>query len=116
MEDKIKPRFIESLQRNNDQIREDRAKIIGADFELIYRRRVEDIEMFYVTRSYATRHGSGAYVFPTKKNLVITCLDQIEEKFKVEDLDVKFDAVYGSYSLYSKDFKPFFNFKRNKQA
>ncbi len=45
MEDELKPRFIESLQRNNDQIREDRARIIGADSELIYRRRVEDIEL-----------------------------------------------------------------------
>ncbi|WP_435524531.1 hypothetical protein [Chryseobacterium indoltheticum] len=31
--------------RNNDQIREDRARIIGEDAELIYRRRVEDIEL-----------------------------------------------------------------------
>lgn len=45
MKDELKPRFIESLQRNNDQIREDRAKIIGADSELIYRRRVEDIQL-----------------------------------------------------------------------
>ncbi|HBV17861.1 hypothetical protein [Chryseobacterium carnipullorum] len=43
MEDDLKPRFIQSLQRNNDQIREDRARTIGADSELIYRRRVEDI-------------------------------------------------------------------------
>lgn len=45
MEAELKPRFIESLQRNNDQIREDRARIIGADSELIYRRRIEDIEL-----------------------------------------------------------------------
>jgi hypothetical protein len=45
MEENLKPRFIESLQRNNDQIREDRARIIGEDAELIYRRRVEDIEL-----------------------------------------------------------------------
>lgn len=45
MEDELKPRFIGLLQRNNDQIREDRAQIIGADSELIYRRRVEDIEL-----------------------------------------------------------------------
>jgi len=45
MEEELKPRFIESLQRNNDQIREDRARTIGADSELIYRRRVEDIEL-----------------------------------------------------------------------
>ncbi len=45
MSDDLKPRFIESLRRNNDQIREDRAKTIGEDSELIYRRRVEDIEL-----------------------------------------------------------------------
>ncbi len=45
MEEDLKPRFIESLQRNNDQIREDRARIIGEDAELMYRRRVEDIEL-----------------------------------------------------------------------
>ncbi|THV56637.1 adenylosuccinate synthetase [Chryseobacterium candidae] len=123
--------------------------------------KIEDIEMYYVTRSYATRHGNGwminekemnlrnneeetctfnefqkelrtgeidyrllnyalkldgAYVFPVKKNLVITCLDQVDEQFKLENLDVKFDAVYGSYSPYSKDFKPFFNFKRSNQT
>ena len=45
MEENLTPRFIESLQRNNDQIGEDRARIIGEDAELIYRRRVEDIEL-----------------------------------------------------------------------
>lgn len=45
MEEDLKPRFIKSLQRNNDQIREDRARTIGEDSELIYRRRVEDIEL-----------------------------------------------------------------------
>ena len=45
MEEDLKPRFIESLHRNNDQIREDRAQTIGEDSELIYRRRVEDIEL-----------------------------------------------------------------------
>ena len=106
--------------------------------------------MFYVTRSYSTRHGSGwmsnekdltlknneeetcvfneyqkdlrfgnldyellnyalkldeGYVFANKKNLVVTCLDQLDEEFKIENLDVNFDEVYGSYSPYSKDFK-----------
>lgn len=45
MKSELKPRFIESLQRNNNQIREDRARIIGEDAQLIYRRRVEDIEL-----------------------------------------------------------------------
>lgn len=119
-------------------------------YEICKLLKIEDIEMYYVTRSYSTRHGNGwmsnekemdlknneeetctfneyqkelrtgeidynllnyalkldaAYVFPVKKNLVITCLDQIDEKFKVENIDVEFDVVYGSYSPYSKDFK-----------
>lgn len=45
MEEDLKPRFIESLQRNNDKIREDRARTIGEDSELIYRRKVEDIKL-----------------------------------------------------------------------
>jgi hypothetical protein len=45
MKDSMKPRFVEALKRNNDQIREDRAKTIGDDAELIYRRRVEDIDL-----------------------------------------------------------------------
>jgi hypothetical protein len=45
MEAELKPRFVEALKRNNDQIREDRAKTIGEDSELIYRRKVEDIDL-----------------------------------------------------------------------
>ncbi|WP_136667266.1 hypothetical protein [Flavobacterium sp. H122] len=45
MNDELKPRFIDALRRNNDQIREDRARTIGEDSELIYRRRVEDIDL-----------------------------------------------------------------------
>ncbi|SMC90588.1 adenylosuccinate synthetase [Chryseobacterium sp. YR221] len=114
---------------------------------------IKDIEVYYVTRSYATRHGNGwmsnekemmlknneeetctfneyqkdlrfgdldykllnyslkldgAYVNSTKKNLVITCLDQIDEEFKFDKLEMKFDTVFGSYSPYSKDFKKLF--------
>ncbi|AZA80268.1 adenylosuccinate synthetase [Chryseobacterium sp. G0186] len=115
--------------------------------------KIEEIEMYYVTRSYATRHGNGwmsnereiflknneeetctfneyqkelrlgeidydllnyalkldhAYVSSVKKNLVVTCLDQIKEEFKTENLKTEFDTVYGSYSPYSKDFKKLF--------
>lgn len=112
--------------------------------------KIEEIEMYYVTRAYATRHGNGwmsnekqihlknneeetctfnefqkdlrfgeldydllnyalqldgAYIASTKKHLVVTCLDQLDETFKIENLKMKFDAVFGSYSPYSKDFK-----------
>lgn len=122
-------------------------------YEICRLLKIEDIEMFYVTRNYSTRHGSGwmanekeimlknndeetcvfneyqkelrlgtldddllnyallldgVYVAATKKNLVITCLDQTDGKLKKENLKVKFDRVYGSYSPFSKDFKQIF--------
>lgn len=112
--------------------------------------KIENIEMFYVTRLYSTRHGSGwmsnerdltlknneeetcifneyqkdlrfgdldydllnyalkvdeGYVAANKKNLVVTCLDQLDEEFKLENINMKFEEVYGSYSPSSKDFK-----------
>jgi len=119
-------------------------------FEICQLLQIENIEMFYVTRCYSTRHGSGwmsnekslplknnedetctfnefqkdlrfgnldygmlnyalkvdeAYVSAQKKNLVVTCLDQLDEEFKIENLNMKSNEVYGSYSPYSKDFK-----------
>ncbi|REC59063.1 adenylosuccinate synthetase [Chryseobacterium pennae] len=119
-------------------------------YEICKKLDIEDIEMYYVTRSYVTRHGNGwmsnekeltlknneeetctfnkyqrelrfgrldykllnyalkldgAYINSTKKNLVITCLDQIDEELKLDQLEMKFDTIFGSYSPYSKDFK-----------
>lgn len=37
--------FLESLKRNNKQIRDDRATAIGEDAEMVYKRKIEDLEM-----------------------------------------------------------------------
>jgi hypothetical protein len=37
--------FIESLKRNNKQIRDDRAAAISEDAQLLYKREVEDLEV-----------------------------------------------------------------------
>jgi len=37
--------FIASLKRNNSKIRQDRAMAIGEDAELVYKRKIEDLEM-----------------------------------------------------------------------
>ncbi|MDQ1102157.1 adenylosuccinate synthase [Chryseobacterium sp. SORGH_AS909] len=111
---------------------------------------IDQIEMYYVTRSYATRHGNGwmssekelslqnneeetcifneyqgvfrtgyldyellnyalkvdeGYRFSDRKNLVVTCLDQLDVPFKLEKLEVKFDAVFGSHAPYSNAFR-----------
>ena len=48
MSDEIKKNegaFIQSLKRNNKQIRDDRAQAIGEDAELLYKRAVEDLNV-----------------------------------------------------------------------
>lgn len=41
----VKGAFIESLQRNNSQIRKDRALAISEDAQLMYKRSIEDLEV-----------------------------------------------------------------------
>jgi len=45
MADKKKGAFLESLQRNNKQIRADRAAAIAEDTQIFYRRTVEDLQV-----------------------------------------------------------------------
>jgi len=37
--------FLASLKRNNKQIRDDRAQAIGEDAQLIYKRKIEDLDV-----------------------------------------------------------------------
>ena len=85
MSDNLKPRFIESLKRNNDQIREDRANIIGANSELIYRRRVEDIEL-KIKRLEREQEGL-IDVSPLDKNS-LTFADFQPEAFVQKDMEL----------------------------
>lgn len=87
MEDELKPRFVESLQRNNDQIREDRAKTIGADSELIYRRRVEDIEL-KIKRLEREQEGL-IDISPLDRNS-LTFADFHPEEFVQKDMELSF--------------------------
>lgn len=85
MEEDLKPRFIESLQRNNDQIREDRARIIGEDAELIYKRRVEDIKL-KIKRLEREQEGL-TDVSPLDKNS-LTFVDFQPEAFVQRDIEL----------------------------
>ncbi|WP_407404002.1 hypothetical protein [Chryseobacterium sp.] len=81
----LKPRFIESLKRNNEQIREDRAVAIGEDSQLIYRRRVEDIALKI---KKIEREQEGLIdVSPLDKNS-LTFADFQPEQFVEKDLEL----------------------------
>jgi len=118
--------------------------------EICQKLQITAVELYYVTRSYATRHGSGwmsnetelklknneeetcvyndfqkefrtgeldygllnyslkldaAYSSKAKRNLVVTCMDQIEKDYEFEKLTTEFTEIYGSFSPDSKDFK-----------
>ncbi|MDR7209605.1 adenylosuccinate synthetase [Flavobacterium piscis] len=118
-------------------------------FEICRKLQIEDITVYYITRSYCTRHGNGwmpneielklknneeetcvyndfqrkfrtgdldyellnyslkldtAYSPKAKRNLVITCMDQLEQEYKFENLTTEFNEIYGSFSPDSKDF------------
>ncbi|WP_445432046.1 hypothetical protein [Chryseobacterium indoltheticum] len=85
MEEDLKPRFIESLQRNNEQIREDRARTIGEDSEFIYRRRVEDIEL-KIKRMEREQEGL-IDISPLDKNS-LTFADFQPEAFVQKDIEL----------------------------
>jgi len=118
--------------------------------EICNKLKIEDVAIYYVTRSYATRHGHGwmanegeiklknneeetcvfneyqkhlrfgnlnyellnyalkldaAYSPMAKRNLVVTCMDQLEQDYEFESLTTDFNEIYGSFSPDSKDFK-----------
>lgn len=111
---------------------------------------INEIETYYITRSYATRHGNGwmmneknlqlinneeetctyneyqkefrtgdldydllnyaikideIYSKSKRKNLVITCLDQLNNKINFDKFETHFDEIFGSYSPDSKNLK-----------
>ncbi len=45
MEEETKGAFLESLVRNNKQIRNDRAQAIGEDTEILFKRMIEDLQL-----------------------------------------------------------------------
>lgn len=117
--------------------------------EICNRLDIKNIEVFYATRCYQTRHGNGwmsnkntitlvnnedetnvhnewqkdfrvgeldynllnfalncddAYAYGTKRNLVVTCLDQRPDfPFDYNKIDCNFAAIYNSYGPTAKD-------------
>ncbi len=85
MSDDLKPRFVDALRRNNDQIREDRAKTISEDSELIYRRKYEDIEL-KIKRLEREQDGQ-IDISPLDKNSLVFA-DFDPETFVLKDIEL----------------------------
>ena len=111
MEEDLKPRFVDALRRNNDQIREDRAKTIGEDSELIYRRRIEDIDL--KIKRITREQESAIDISPLDRNS-LTFVDfnpedfvqnDIELSLKIRNLNIQFEIAKNRYEyLFGKKY------------
>ncbi len=111
MEKDVKPRFVDALRRNNDQIREDRAKTIGEDSELIYKRRIEDIEL--KIKRIAREQEGAIDISPLDRNS-LTFVDfdpesfvekDIELSLKIRNLKIQFEIAKKRYEyLFGKNY------------
>jgi len=111
MSENLKPHFVDALKRNNDQIREDRARTIAEDSELIYRRKIEDIELKIKRLS---REQVGAIdISPLDKNSLTFAdfnpdqfvLKDIEISLKIRNLKIQFEIAKKRYEyLFGKKY------------
>jgi len=78
--------FIESLKRNNTQIRDERAIAIYEDAELIYKRNIEDIEV-NIKRLNRKREGM-LDLSPTHADSLVLAKDFDSRSFFREDIEL----------------------------
>lgn len=85
-ETKVEGAFVASLKRNNSKIREDRATAISEDAQVMYRRRVEDLEVL-IKRLRRDRE-SMLDLSPTDANSLKLASDFNSEEFVTKDIEL----------------------------
>jgi hypothetical protein len=78
--------FIDSLKRNNKQIRADRADAIGEDAEVIYKRKVEDLELRI--KKMRREQENMLDLSPTNAQSLIVASDFDAEAYATKDLEL----------------------------
>ena len=85
-EEQINGVFLDSLIRNNKQIRNDRAEAIGEDAQLHYRRKVEDLQ--YQIKRMRRERDAMLDLSPTNAQSLILATDFNSEGFVEKDLKI----------------------------
>ncbi len=83
---KVEGAFVSSLKRNNSKIREDRATAISEDAQVMYRRQVEDLEV-YIKKLRRDRE-SMLDLSPTDANSLKLATDFNAQEFVSKDIDL----------------------------
>jgi hypothetical protein len=76
--------FVESLKRNNQKIREDRAIAISEDAQLIYKREVEDLEI--QIKRLKRERDSMLDLSPTTADSLVLATDFNSKEFVAKDI------------------------------
>ena len=84
--DGVSGAFVQSLKRNNREIRDDRATAIAEDTELVYKRKIEDLEI-----SIKKMQREQEYMLdlsPTTSQSLILASDFNCEEYVAKDIDL----------------------------
>jgi hypothetical protein len=101
---KNRGRFVESLQRNNKQIKDDRAIAIAEDAQLSFKRKVEDLEV-EIKKLRRDREGM-LDLSPTNGMSLVVASDFVASDFvekdielgvKVRNMEIKYDIAKKRY-------------------
>lgn len=85
----LQGKFVENLKRNNKKIRDDRALAIAEDAEMLYKRKVEDLEI-QIKKLKREREGL-IDLSPTTADSLILASDFKADEFVAKDLKIGID-------------------------
>jgi len=86
MEERTEGAFLESLRRNNAKIRDDRARAIGEDAEVIYKREVEDLAI--QLKKLRREQENMLDLSPTDADSLVLAADFDARAYVAKDLDL----------------------------
>ena len=78
--------FIESLKRNNKQIRDDRATSIAEDAQILYKREVEDLEL--EIKKLRRERENMLDLSPTDAQSLVLASDFKSKEFVAKDIEI----------------------------
>lgn len=78
--------FLDSLKRNNQQIRDDRASSIAEDAELMYKREVEDLSL--VIRKLQREQDNMLDMSPKDADSLVLASDFNAKEYVAKDLEI----------------------------
>jgi len=86
IESEVAGAFINSLKRNNKQIKDDRAASISEDTQLIYKRKIEDLELSI--KKMVREQDNMLDLSPTNSQSLILASDFDSDSFITKDIEL----------------------------